>query len=427
MPNDLPSYHAQKRASIADVAEQLPQHTTGAYLTEKAEEGFDYTTTRWLGQKFRGLVADFALKSMGEGEMLKPLTVDEIKKSPYFREGVEYEDGQTESEVALISEYHDMRRRREAVIASQPTDLTSILGFGAMMLGSLPSGESLLGFNTIKAGSTIGVNALRSAGVNMAITGIADVPVLMSLQKQGEDVGVLDAVLDIAVAGALGAGFALPGARKIKDVMRARKNFASVADNIMDMARTAAKEGHEGAEGLVDKAMRLAKNVVSERERVMEAVNTADAQVGASGKVTDVNLGENPRVKAQVDELNKASGVKDADTVVKEHVEKYGEEAWGKSYDEEPAVILDDKLNSQEPEPPEVRQKKMAQDIAESEREGLNGDDWIEKKTEMDLEGLKDADELDATVQATKEQIKKSEAHVEGTVRAAREVLEGKC
>lgn len=422
----LPYYHAQRGFSIADLDGQVPRQETGDYLTEKMEEGFDYTTTRILGQEVRGFFSEYMLKATNHTDMLKPLSKEQIKESTYWREGVEYDEGTTEADMALTSEYYDMRRRRQAVIDNQELDGTAVLGFGAMMIGSLPAAESLIGFNAMKSGAKISQNLLRSAGVNMAVTGVADIPVLMTLAQQGEDVGLLDGLVDVAAAGLLGAGFVLPGALKQADIGKAQKAWGGIANKIMNMAEEA-KKGSDDAAAFSQKLSDVIDAVRGGKARVEEVINTADAQVAATGDVTKVNSSENPRVKKSVETSDELRGARDVEDVAADHVEKHGEDAWGEDLDEAPKTILDDKLDTHEPDPVEVQKARLEKNLKDPENVSYSDPNWQEAEMEKASEAMTGREDFDEAAQAAKEGLEQAEKNVEATVKATEEVIEGKC
>lgn len=150
--------------------------------------------------------------------------------SPWFRKGMEYRPDMTETRARIMAENYDERRYREQVVAAGDASyglLTRSLGFGAMLIGSLPDPVNFVSFagGAVKARAALraaaGAGAAAKAGAMAGLkagvvegalgNALADAIVLPDLAARGEDVGFTDLMLDTVFGAIIGAGMGSAG------------------------------------------------------------------------------------------------------------------------------------------------------------------------------------------------------------------------
>ena len=200
----------------------------GEYLGAKIKSGFDFSiagrATEALtspSERFGPLPQDTSREdaaAMGSAVDNRRLTEDEWRKLKLDRPGLAYSGGGTVEYETARTRAFDERRYRDSIIARYQGGIAGqIVGFGAQMLGGLPSPENFLPFvgPEIRAAmaarmGTIGGHAAAGALDASIGTALADAVVLPDLARRGEDVGAGDFALDLALGavtgGLLGTG-----------------------------------------------------------------------------------------------------------------------------------------------------------------------------------------------------------------------------
>ncbi|MEY5100081.1 MAG: hypothetical protein RJA36_2800, partial [Pseudomonadota bacterium] len=190
----------------------------GAYLGAKIQTGFDQSIAglgirqaTGVGEGSGPLPDDGTsreqLAGMGYKVDQRRVTEDEWRKLKLDRPGLKFSGGGTvEYERARTRDY-DERRYRESLIDRYKGGAgTYALGFGAQMLGGLPSPENFVPFvgPGVRAamvarlgviGGHIAAGAADAAIGNLA----ADALTFPDLNRRGEDLGVEDLALDLAL------------------------------------------------------------------------------------------------------------------------------------------------------------------------------------------------------------------------------------
>jgi hypothetical protein len=148
-----------------------------------------------------------------------PIGEDDWKQSPFFREGIAYDPSMTEEIADARAQAFDRRRWRDSVIARYQGGVAGqIVGFGAEMLGGAVSPENFVPFvgpgmraAAVARLGVIGGRALTSAADATIGTALADAVILPDLARRGEDVGIADFALDLALGAAVGGVFGVGG------------------------------------------------------------------------------------------------------------------------------------------------------------------------------------------------------------------------
>ncbi len=185
----------------------------GEYLGAKMSEAFDWTTIKQLH--------DY------QPNYGKKLTKEEWEASPFYREGIPYDEDLTEVRAQAYSENYDLRRYRDSLIERSPTGLRSVLGFGAAMLATAVDPINYVPFlgqaaraKAVAKMGIVGGRAATSALEAAAGTALTDALVAPSLIAQGEDVGWEDGALDIIFGAAVGGLFGAAGGAMHKHRLR---------------------------------------------------------------------------------------------------------------------------------------------------------------------------------------------------------------
>lgn len=162
----------------------------------------------------------------------RAMSKESWEASPYYRKGMEYRPDMTETRARIMAENYDQRRYRDQVVAAGDASyglLTRGLGFGAMLIGSLPDPINFVSLaggaakaqaairSAAKAGAGTAAKAGALAGMKAgAVEGavgnaVVDAMVLPDLASRGEDVGFADLMLDTVFGAIIGAGLGSAG------------------------------------------------------------------------------------------------------------------------------------------------------------------------------------------------------------------------
>lgn len=200
----------------------------GEYLGAKMREGFDFSIAGRItealtspSQRFGPLPENTSREdaaAMGSAVDNRRVTEDEWRKLRLDRPGLEFSGGGTVEYERARTQAFDERRYRESLIQRYQGGLAGqAAGFGAAILGGLPTPENFIpfvgpGMRAAMVARMGGIGGRAGVGALDAVIGttIADAVVLPDLAMRGEDVGVADFALDLALGavtgGILGAG-----------------------------------------------------------------------------------------------------------------------------------------------------------------------------------------------------------------------------
>ena len=215
--------------------------TMGRMFGVALDEGYEYTTNKMF---------DIMGKEHSLDERTLPMSKDEWESSPYYREGIEWDEKMSEGRAKLWADEYDTRSIRKSIIESGKAHYGMVGGavnFFGQLLGNLPDpinlipvgggimrgagiatrvikgsrvaalatkaglpaltgriaesalasklAQSQLGrLATGQTGQAIGYGMLEGA----AGTALADLIVFPHLQDRGEEIGFADAAIDIA-------------------------------------------------------------------------------------------------------------------------------------------------------------------------------------------------------------------------------------
>lgn len=191
----------------------------GEYLGASVREGW-WNTTLGAGQAL--LEAE-----RGEQRDPTPLSEQEWRASPLYREGVPYDPRMTRGRAEAIARVFDENAyRRRLMGARDPGALETVLGFGAQVVGSVADPVNFLpvagpGARALRAlggapGAAIAgrleaatIRAGIGRGVIDAVGGTAaSLPFVYSAQEQfGEEITWARAVADLSIGAVIGAAF----------------------------------------------------------------------------------------------------------------------------------------------------------------------------------------------------------------------------
>jgi hypothetical protein len=199
----------------------------GQYLGAKLSGGFDRS------------LAGRALETVAEppritqsytdelGQTIEPpvlpgqtaLGEDAWKSSPFYREGMSYDVGMTRELAEVRAQAFDRRRWRDSLVARyQGGPAGQAVGFLAEIAGGAVSPENFIPFvgpgmraAAVARLGVIGGHAAAAAADATIGTALADAVVLPDLARRGEDVGIADFALDLALGAAVGGVFGVGG------------------------------------------------------------------------------------------------------------------------------------------------------------------------------------------------------------------------
>jgi hypothetical protein len=176
----------------------------GEYLGAQVREGFWASTTGQFSAQAR-------MRSGGENE--QPLTAEEWRQSPHFRQSIPFDERITPTRARALAETFDANAyRRWLIDQRQAGILEGTAGFAAGIVGSIPDPINFIPFAgpafraaQVARFGTIGGRAIVGAA-EAAIGTAAAQPFLVTSRRQfGDDVTLADAMMDIALSAFAGA------------------------------------------------------------------------------------------------------------------------------------------------------------------------------------------------------------------------------
>lgn len=222
------------------------------------------------------------------GEAGSPVMAEaEWKASPYARKGLEWDERMTPARAQALADIHDDNTYRRWLIEQSPNGLRSVPGFLSQMVGGAPDPVNYLPIfgpagraaALARFGGVLGPNAakiLAPAAVQgaeaMIGTAAAEPFLQSSLRSFGDDVGFADAVLDVAFAGAFGAGLGAAHGG-----WRAWRERGAVLDVRAQEAAAAQLEESAAALARGDLPSLRPDSVTASTERLRAAIREVDA------------------------------------------------------------------------------------------------------------------------------------------------------
>lgn len=145
---------------------------------------------------------------------LKKYTLDDYKKSKYFRDGIEFQEGWSEDRAKYLAESFDERQTRQQTIEIGSKSDKTLYGSGLVgqMVGGLPDPINFIPFGGAASKSArIGEKLIRGA-VEGAVGNVAVSAITRPYyEKRGVDSDWQDYMNDLFIGGAMGGGFAAGG------------------------------------------------------------------------------------------------------------------------------------------------------------------------------------------------------------------------
>lgn len=263
-------------------------------LAQMPESAFRYLT--WgetVGPSFK----EGALDSFGLGTAIrfagtripeffqdsKPLTEDEYRRSPYFRETIPWDDGMTDTRAAALAEWSDASAVRKRRLDNTNTigiqTVAGILGQATDPVNYIPVlGPAAKAAAVAKMGVVAGRAALASAdaALNTAIAGAVSAPVRSGL---GDDMSFERFALEVGSAALIGAVFGGVGGalerRSLNSQMRLRQDAAALRN-----VQTTERVLNEGAVSLAETGeVRLSPEIGRQLERIARKENPASGDL----------------------------------------------------------------------------------------------------------------------------------------------------
>lgn len=140
---------------------------------------------------------------------------DQYKASPYFREGIPYDPGMTETRAAALASMYDAKKVREFYAQKRPVSafIGSLAGQALDPINYVPVAGPLVKGAAVARAGKIGGAAIHSAVDAAANTALFGIATSGERAKYGDDVSWQSTVSQIATAALIGSAFgALSGA-----------------------------------------------------------------------------------------------------------------------------------------------------------------------------------------------------------------------
>lgn len=237
------------------------------YLGAKVQQGFDYSLAGRLTESITSppgapLTSGTTIRQeerQADNPDQRRVTEGEWRKLRLDRPGLEFSGGGTvEYERARTAAFDERRYRDRLVERYQGGFAGQAVGFGAALLGSLPSPENFIPFvgeatraAMVTRMGVIGGRTAAGAADAVIGTAIADAIVLPDLASRGEDVGAADFALDIALGAVIGSAFGAGGG-----VLQRRAETRFRQEQLSQAARAVRIDGIERQADAVELAMR---------------------------------------------------------------------------------------------------------------------------------------------------------------------------
>lgn len=209
------------------------QTPLGEFLGANAREGWWATVAGQAQAQQRVNQAEL----FASEQDVQPMSDADWRASPFFRQAVPYRHGMTRAAARALSEIYDEQVERQRLIDGRPGLMATVAGFGAGVVGSIPTPENFIPFGgpalqaaraqrysarlaaiagRVEAAGAGGILARAGASaVTGSIDGLAGSAIAMpfvvpSRESFGDDVTFSDIVLDLAMGtvagGAIGGG-----------------------------------------------------------------------------------------------------------------------------------------------------------------------------------------------------------------------------
>nr|BDT27302.1 hypothetical protein BHI3_07680 [Bacteriovorax sp. HI3] len=141
------------------------------------------------------------------------MTVDQWKQSPYFREGVAFQDGYSEDRAKYLAQSFDDRQFRAATIEAGGKGVVRTgMGFAGQIVGSIADPINLIPF---AGGAVKGATLAATVGRGVAEGALSNIAVSSITRPYWQDRGVestwQDYANDLVIGGVLGGAFSAAG------------------------------------------------------------------------------------------------------------------------------------------------------------------------------------------------------------------------
>lgn len=232
---------------VANIGEGFDNSTTGV-LVDKAKEVYatipdQRATPEQAQENIRAFYEKRPAQIVDPSSPQRkpPLSIADFKASPYFRDGIEWQDGWSEERAKHLAEQYDKRKDREAIIAKGGW----ASGFVGQMIGSLPDPINFIpiaeGFQAGKLITKMGAAAVEGAVGNVAVSAITR----PYYADRGVDSDFADYVNDAFIGAAMGGAFAGVGhgASKLREIranakMKERATIGQAADKTTEAVKS---------------------------------------------------------------------------------------------------------------------------------------------------------------------------------------------
>jgi len=229
--SDLQPFPSVSTSDVFDRLSEVENFQTpiGDYLGSKLREGW-WNSTLGQGQANVAIPNDDRMVDPTQGVHRGPprmvrtdvplLSEDDWKKSPYYRDGVPFDNRMTVARAQAKADAFDENAYRRYLIDRSPYGARSVLGFGAELLGGAPDPVNFIPlagpvakaavvarmarFLGPTAGKVLG-RAVVQGGEAAAGTAASEPYLIPSKRQFGDDTTFTQAAMDIAFSGLFGA------------------------------------------------------------------------------------------------------------------------------------------------------------------------------------------------------------------------------
>ncbi len=222
-----------------------------------AREGFDWTTTALFAKSMYQKSQEDEMQSQGLDPFMK-LDQAGYEESGYFRKDIQFEEGMTLADVAVLSTMHDDRARRQMIIQDYEGGNEMALALGGQLTGSLADPINFISIAGLAKKAKLGAvvddiaratarpskwSAFKyEAAENIMMVAMTEPAVMEQLNREGARVGLDDMAMDLAMAGAIGG--TIGAGREWLRGVATPKEYHHTENSVLRALESLVEEGH---------------------------------------------------------------------------------------------------------------------------------------------------------------------------------------
>jgi hypothetical protein len=200
---EVPRFESKEKENEALLSDEFVEVDTSEVFKANVQDGFE--------QSLLGVGWNQANESY-QNTQGKQLTSEEWKQSPFYREGVKFEDGWSDSRAEYMARVYDEREENKFVMDKSKGFFQGAIGFAGQFAGAAIDPINFIPFaGGVAKGATLGTKLAKGA-VEGAVGNLASAAVARPYwEDKGTESSWTDYAMDTAIGGLFGGAFAGAG------------------------------------------------------------------------------------------------------------------------------------------------------------------------------------------------------------------------